>query len=76
MESSALSGSNVKAVEPTRLNRFFIVVAPSPFGSDLNFFNEFRFQLHGTEAIDFTIDIVVSVDQPNIFDFRAYLYDG
>lgn len=35
--------------------------------------DEFRFQAHGTKAIDLAIDIVVTVDQPDIFNFGAHL---
>jgi len=37
--------------------------------------NKFRFQLHRTDAIDFAIDIVIAVDQANVLDFGADLYD-
>ena len=35
--------------------------------------DEFRFQAHGTKAIDLAIDIVVTVHQPDIFYLGAHL---
>ena len=41
----------------------------------LDFFHEFRFQAHGTEAVDLAVDIVVAVDQADILDLGAHLDD-
>ena len=35
--------------------------------------DEFRFQTHGPEAIDLAIDIVITINQPDIFHLGAHL---
>ena len=45
---------------------------PLCFYNNLDFLNEFRFKLHGTNAINFTVDIMISVNQTYVFDFSAH----
>lgn len=36
------------------------------------FANKFRFELHGTKTFNFAIDVVVAIDQTNVFHFGAH----
>jgi hypothetical protein len=37
-------------------------------------FNKLRFEFHGPNAIDFTIDIVITIDEADVFNFSSHLY--
>ena len=39
----------------------------------LKLLNELRLQLHGAKAINLAVNIVVTIDQTNVFNFRANL---
>ncbi len=41
----------------------------------LYFLNEFRFQLHGTNAINFAVDIMISLNEADVLDLGANLDD-
>ena len=43
--------------------------------SHLDFLDELGLQLHRSDAADLAIDIVVAIDQSDVFDFGADLYD-
>lgn len=41
----------------------------------LYFLNEFGFQLHGTDAINLAVDVMISLDKTDVFDLGADFYD-
>lgn len=41
----------------------------------LSLLHKLRFQLHRSKAIDFAINIMIPVDQANVFDLGADLHD-
>lgn len=48
---------------------------PSQRHNRLRLFHEFRFQPHGSDAIDLAVDIVIAFDQTYILDLRSHLDD-
>lgn len=44
-------------------------------GFYLGFFDELGFELHRADAGDFAVDVVVAVDEPNVFDFGSAFDD-
>ena len=49
----------------------------SDFGSDFGsgFFDELGFELHGAYAGDFAVDVVISIDESDVFDFGSAFDD-
>lgn len=45
----------------------------SGFGS--GFFDELGFELHGADAGDFAVDVVISIDESDVFDFGSAFDD-
>jgi hypothetical protein len=41
----------------------------------LEFLDEFGFKLHGPDAINFAVDVVIAVDQTDVLNLGANLYD-
>lgn len=41
----------------------------------LGFLDEFRFQLHRADAVDLAVDVMIAIDEADVFHFRAHLDD-
>lgn len=41
-----------------------------------NFFDKLGFETHRAKAVYFAIDIMIAIDQTNIFDFGSHLEDA
>lgn len=41
----------------------------------LSLLHKLRFQLHRADAVDFAVDVVVTVDQADVFHFGAHFHD-
>jgi phosphoglycerate-specific signal transduction histidine kinase len=50
----------------------FIVTFKRHNNQSLNFLNKFRLQLHSTYTINFTINIMIAINQTNIFHFSTH----
>ena len=50
-------------------------VAGGCIAAKSHFLDKLRLQAHGANAIDFTIDVVIAVDQANVLDPGPHFYD-
>lgn len=48
----------------------------TPGSKTLTFFDEFWFESHSSNAIDFAVDIVIRVYKPDVSDFCSLFYDS
>ena len=58
----------------SRINWTGVSDSPCSYGNWSGFTHKFRLELHGPDAVDFAVDVVVAFHQADVFDLRAHLH--